>query len=894
MVHMAEALVEDHSGPESDAFPSFEEELAQEFKGIPPELLTPHLIAMDENDSHQQWRMLGLRPGIPASIIEVSPHVLLGDQANAFRGTPVEHGITFFVQPDGKRTNIVALPATLSSFSWERLEDESDGSATPTSLTRYMAEIRKNGKFYAIPKTAKDWERFGRQEEAVNAFHQLVVTNVIRTPEMEEVFSLALQKATGKDYAAMVGVYDLTQAVVRKDAKQVGKVFMQLLELPSVEARLAAALERVQEMQNDVRDEFEYASLWSLRAPDMSGAGAGSKALRTAGTIAAGGATVLLGGSDVINTVDTNAVAAEVATVPDDVRAAIETSAPSDTMYWGAGESSRARVPASAARDMVTPVTHPTQADAAPASQAQQMAETIQKKGTDQAFADWLAGLPAESRSAIENAFAKAEAAMVGIDPSQWAEAAKGAMEEFGAALATVDMRPLIWLTEVVGVSAAAYFAVTRPKQFLQTVALLIVLAGCAPMRSGGLGAPTQEAPVATEIGGGTPTAAPPTEAPPTPTEAPTPAPFSGATEAAPTQSPYGAPAMAQAEFLPGSGGSGRNEIITRAGVPEETLVLYENAVKAWAEANGYANPLIDYLFDGKSWNMVLRDAVTGNILWSEDGNGALMTYPTIIRVDEQGIHADDAIGLRVLEGTKDSKAILVNGFVIVLRNPVSINGKQYYSEWFNTTTGEWEKLADVIAAIPIEANAVTKDELATIDWDDFTLLTADQRQIINQRVLDNPLLAKNVDTVQPVKLNTNRSAEGNQVVLGCNVGVNCAPRFAVSENTAEGTLYMLVWELIVADPDNSGKNIRVVFTAAHAPLFDTDQYQTYALDVVRGIGQQGNQVTMILVTKDKSKMSALTATLIAENEARKALEDGQFRDRNGETPVWMTQVIIF
>lgn len=374
-------------------------------------------------------------------------------------------------------------------------------------------------------------------------------------------------------------------------------------------------------------------------------------------------------------------------------------------------------------------------------------------------------------------------------------------------------------------------------------------------------------------------------------TASPTPVPFSGAMEAA--QSPD-MPNLEQAGFLPGSGGSGRNEIITRAGVPEETLVLYENAAKAWAAANGYGNVEISYLFDGNSWNMALRDAATGNILWSEDGQGALMTYPTIIRVDEQGIHADPDVNVRVLEETKDSKAILVNGFVILLRHPVAINGKQYYSEWFNTTTGKWEKIADVIAAIPVEANAVTKDELATIDWDDFTLLTSDQRLIINQRVLDKPLLAKNVDTVQPVKLNTNRSAEGNQVVLTCNVGVNCAPRYAVSENTAEGTLHMLVWELIVADPDNSGKNIRVVFTTGHAPRFDTDQYQTYALDTVRGIGQPGNQVTMTLVTKGKPKVSALTATLIAENEARKALEDGQVRDRNGETPVWMTQVTTF
>ncbi len=195
------------------------------------------------------------------------------------------------------------------------------------------------------------------------------------------------------------------------------------------------------------------------------------------------------------------------------------------------------------------------------------------------------------------------------------------------------------------------------------------------------------------------------------PTEPPTPAPFSGATEAAPTQSAvYGPPNLERSVRLAGSGGSGRNEILTKAGIDEATLVSYENAAYSWAANNGYTKNQvnIEYLFDGQSWNMVLREVSSGNYIWSEDGEGALMTYPTIIRVDAQGPHADPEMGARVLEGTKDAKAMLVNGFVVVVRGSVQIAGKTYYTEWFNTVTGEWQPIAEVQAAIVASAPEFT------------------------------------------------------------------------------------------------------------------------------------------------------------------------------------------
>lgn len=336
-------------------------------------------------------------------------------------------------------------------------------------------------------------------------------------------------------------------------------------------------------------------------------------------------------------------------------------------------------------------------------------------------------------------------------------------------------------------------------------------------------------------------------------TASPTPVPFSGAMKAA--QSPD-MPNLEQAEFLSGSGGSGRNEIITRAGVPEETLVLYENAAKAWAAANEYGNVEISYLFDGNSWNMVLRDAATGNMLWSEDGQGALMTYPTIIRVDEQGIHADSDVKVRVLEGTKDSQDILVNGFVIVLRNPVSIGGKQYYSEWFNTTTGKWEQIAEVIARLPL-GKEVTRDSFATITWESFPQIDANQVPLLEQKILAEPKLTSTA--VDPVKFGENKSSEGISVVLN-GTPENITPRFIAKQMTPEGEAHLVFWEAIVQGAD--GQNVRVVLITAHEPSLD--EFKNAQLRYLRQIANAQNWITVTLIARSNESQTAFWKSALA------------------------------
>lgn len=162
-----------------------------------------------------------------------------------------------------------------------------------------------------------------------------------------------------------------------------------------------------------------------------------------------------------------------------------------------------------------------------------------------------------------------------------------------------------------------------------------MLLTSCKQASVSGGEIPTQAPPVPTQPSdGGIPTDAP---------KAPTPAEFSSTAEA--PASSYRAPVLSEAEYLPGSGGSGRNEIITVAGVPETTLVAYEDAAYALAKASGHPRDSVElsYRFNGSSaWNMFLRDKATGNILWTQNSDGSLSKFPLSIKVDATGnVYAD-------------------------------------------------------------------------------------------------------------------------------------------------------------------------------------------------------------------------------------------------------------
>ncbi len=395
------------------------------------------------------------------------------------------------------------------------------------------------------------------------------------------------------------------------------------------------------------------------------------------------------------------------------------------------------------------------------------------------------------------------------------------------------------------------------------TVGLLATwLASCLP----GYTAGDDEQPVGTSTPAGevfTPTADAGAGGPEPTVEStvgPTPAPFS--TEAAPTAAVYGPPSMSGAEYLPGSGGSGRNEIITKAGVPEAKLVVYENAAYALAEASGYARTevVIEYLFDGNSWNMVLRRVATGNILWSEDGEGAQTTYPTILKVDEQGIHPGDGIVLREVENTKDAKAVLVNGFVIALRSPVTINGKQYYSEWFNTLTRTWEKIAEVIAAVPV-GKAVTTESFTSIGWNSFPEMSAEQVPFLEQKILADPKLTANIDSVTPVTFTVNKGANGVSVAM-YGTPENLTTRYIGSMQTPEGIVHMVFWEAIVQGED--GKNVRVVVVSAHEPRLE--EFRDAQLRYLQEIGKTVFSTKVTLITLSTSDQTSLWKALLASS----------------------------
>lgn len=366
-----------------------------------------------------------------------------------------------------------------------------------------------------------------------------------------------------------------------------------------------------------------------------------------------------------------------------------------------------------------------------------------------------------------------------------------------------------------------------------------MLLAACSP-RGGTGDIPTQPPPSSTPAGevfnpgegGATTTAVAPATA-----EAPTPAPFSG-TEAAPTSTPlYGPPNLDAAVRLAGSGGSGRNEIITRAGVPEETLKLYENAAYAWAANNGFAKDAvnIEYLFDGSSWNMVLREKASGNYIWSEDGEGALMTYPTIIRVDATGPHADPDMGARVLEGTKDARAMLVNGFVVVVRGSVQIGEKTYYTEWFNTLTGTWEKIPEVQAAIPKPPDVHYGEPSGA---NDFPVIDGASIPTLIAYVRSQPsLLPENSsEAVWTGRIPEEIYQEG--INLQCKLDDNCAVVASFQTQEAGENYYHLLWEIRNSDGTSGFLVTRFAKASDGSRLFEnTMKAFTTFRDMRRRIG---------------------------------------------------------
>jgi len=231
-------------------------------------------------------------------------------------------------------------------------------------------------------------------------------------------------------------------------------------------------------------------------------------------------------------------------------------------------------------------------------------------------------------------------------------------------------------------------------KLLIPVLIAFILLTACQSVPAGG--SPTALAPTPTSTASSTPTL----------TLAPT-LTFHYSTELTPGVT-YGPPALSESVYLEGSGGSGRDGLMTQTGMTEADLNVYENAAYDGAAKSGYAKDQIDivYLYDKThlSWNMVLC-LKTGEYLWSQRiTDGAYSTFPLQIPYDaaKGKIQWDTKYQLAVVAGSTGAESFYTTGGAVVLKGgpKVTIEGKTYFSQWFNTGTGEWEDIAEVQAAL--------------------------------------------------------------------------------------------------------------------------------------------------------------------------------------------------
>jgi hypothetical protein len=241
-------------------------------------------------------------------------------------------------------------------------------------------------------------------------------------------------------------------------------------------------------------------------------------------------------------------------------------------------------------------------------------------------------------------------------------------------------------------------------------------------------------------------------------------------------------PTLADMEIVPNTGKSVREELLD-AGITEETIALYENAGYAWALASGFdeSSPVtVEEIANGLfgndfHWQMVFRSLDRGNILWAQSQDGTKYNlFPTIVKVDATGVHRDPAWKAVELHDTKDVAVIFINGvYPVAVRIPVTgADRNEYYSEWFDTLTGEWVK-DSAVEAIP---KALYREDFPNSP-DDFTLTTNEGKKAIIQDIIDHPTLPEPQESYYPHPISV--YPEGNLIILriNCKIGFTCAWR---------------------------------------------------------------------------------------------------------------------
>jgi hypothetical protein len=315
-------------------------------------------------------------------------------------------------------------------------------------------------------------------------------------------------------------------------------------------------------------------------------------------------------------------------------------------------------------------------------------------------------------------------------------------------------------------------------------------------------------------------------------------------------------PTLVDMKIDPKSGKSVREELLD-AGVTEETIALYENAGYAWALASGFdesapvtVEEIANGLFGNNfHWQMVFRSLDSGNILWAQSQDGKKYNlFPTIVKVDLTGVHRDPAWKAVELPDTKDAKVIFVNGvYPVAVRIPVTgTDRNEYYSEWFNTLAGEWEK-DTAVEAIP-KVLEYYKGLMGILDR--FTLIRQEDLQVVVQDILDHPMLTEpqplGFDPIIPYVL-----YDFTGVVFQCIIEINCkvSASVRIADPVNGPDRWYLIWEI-----QNHGDDHSHVVVTYIGDDVDRDKLKLFTQDgfsrTIANNVRKGMPINIFVVTK--------------------------------------------
>jgi hypothetical protein len=186
-----------------------------------------------------------------------------------------------------------------------------------------------------------------------------------------------------------------------------------------------------------------------------------------------------------------------------------------------------------------------------------------------------------------------------------------------------------------------------------------------------------------------------------------------------------------------------------------------------------------------------------------------------------------------------------------------------------------------------------TSEFFKNIDWSDFVLVTHEERLVLNDRFMNDQSqwkLSSDLDSIpRPSGFATNVYPDGTSVNLNCHLSITCIPHYVVVENTAEGSLYIIIWELITKGLD--GKNIRVSLSTAFVQGIT---YKDWQLEQIRKIGLYGAttelNLNLVINSSDPNSIK-LGGALLVDDPARLALTKGIIDEQTSDILMWTTAI---